>query len=183
MDLQVVLGPMKSGKTLELVSQIAPLRYATIGYQVYQSDRHGRDAGVVSRTGASLPTVRTRALTPLLTAGPVEVVGIDEIHMFTPDDVAVLGTLLERGVRIVVTGIDTDHRGELFPTVQALLELGPAAVMYRRAVCDQCRDFSAIYTQVLADGVPFTAPLGGQPLPDDGTLGYEARCRRCFVRP
>ena len=68
--------------------------------------------------------------------------------------------------------------------VRALFELGPQTVLHRRAVCDQCRQFNAVYTQVLAGGEPFTEQLApSTPLPDDGTFTYEARCRTCFVRP
>ena len=85
---------------------------------------------------------------------------------------------------VVATGIDLDHRGELFAPVRALFELGPQTVLHRRAVCDQCRQFNAVYTQVLAGGEPFTERLApSTPLPDDGTFTYEARCRTCFVRP
>lgn len=181
-DLTVVLGPMKSGKSLELVSQVAPLAFSHVSHRVFQSSRHGRDAQVVSRSGGTLPTVKVDTLADVL-CEQLEVVGIDEVHMFTREDVAAVEQLLARGTKVIVCGIDTDHRGRLFDTVAALLELGPAQVIYRRSVCDVCRDFCAVYTQVLAGDEPFTADLSGAALPDDGTFTYEARCRSCFVRP
>lgn len=182
-DLTVVVGPIKSGKSLELVSLMSPLRYSDVTHRVYQSARHVRDVGVTSRVGGALETTKAHDLSGLLLED-VEVVGIDEVHMFTTADVEVIGTLLDRGTRVVACGIDIDHRGELFAPVRALLELGPQVVTYRRAVCDVCRRFCAVYTQVLEDGVPFTRQLApSQPLPDDGTYTYEARCRTCFVHP
>ena len=184
MDLTLVLGPMKSGKSLELVSQMSPLAYSNVTHRVYQSDRHMRDDQVTSRIGGSLQTIKTHSLLPLLDDEHVEVVGVDEIHMFDVTDITALAGLLERGTRVVATGIDLDHRGELFAPVRALFELGPQTVLHRRAVCDQCRQFNAVYTQVLAGGEPFTEQLApSTPLPDDGTFTYEARCRTCFVRP
>ncbi|HSU75374.1 MAG TPA: thymidine kinase [Terrabacter sp.] len=182
-SLDVVLGPMKSGKSLSLISMLSPLQFTRVRHRVYQSERHVRDTGVTSRSGGQLVTTKVATLNEAL-AEPLDVVAVDEVHMFDAGDVAVIEQLLARGTRVVVAGIDLDHRGELFATVRALLELGPDTVSYRRAVCDQCRDFSATHTQVLRSGEPFLEHLGGsEALPDDGTFSYEARCRSCFVRP
>lgn len=182
-SFDVVLGPMKSGKSLELISLLSPLQYTRVRHRIYQSARHVRDTGVTSRSGGVLTTTKTLSLAAALDED-LDVVAVDEVHMFDVADVEVVDRLLRRGTRVVVAGIDLDHRGELFAPVRALLELGPDAVTYRRAVCDVCRDFSATHTQVLRDGVPFLEHLGGsEALPDDGTFTYEARCRTCFVRP
>lgn len=182
-SFDVVLGPMKSGKSLELISLLSPLQYTRVRHRIYQSARHVRDTGVTSRSGGVLTTTKTLSLAAALDED-LDVVAVDEVHMFDVADVEVVDRLLRRGTRVVVAGIDLDHRGELFAPVRALLELGPDAVTYRRAVCDVCRDFSATHTQVLCDGVPFLEHLGGsEALPDDGTFTYEARCRTCFVRP
>lgn len=174
---------MKSGKSLELVSLLSPLRFSNVRHRIYQSARHVRDAGVVSRSGAALTTVKTRSLAEALDED-FEVVGVDEVHMFTVEDIEVVRVLLRRGSRVVAAGIDLDHRGELFAPVRALLELGPAVVNYRRAVCDICRQFAAVYTQVLEHGEPMIRELPpSTALPDDGTYTYEARCRDCVVLP
>ena len=159
-SLDVVLGPMKSGKSLALISLLSPLQFTRVRHRVYQSERHVRDSGVTSRSGGVLATTKVSSLHDALDE-QLDVVAVDEVHMF-----------------------DLDHRGELFAPVRALLELGPDTVSYRRAVCDRCRDFSATHTQVLRSGEPFLEHLGGsEALPDDGTFTYEARCRSCFVRP
>ncbi|WP_432831307.1 thymidine kinase [Dactylosporangium sp. CA-092794] len=183
MDLTVILGPMKSGKSLELVSLLSPLQFTDVRHRVFQSARHVRDAGVVSRSGAALATVKVTTLAGALDE-ELDVVGVDEVHMFATADMVVVRRLLARGTRVVAAGIDLDHRGELFAPVRALLELGPAAVTYRRAVCDRCRSFSAVYTQVLEHGEPMIRELApSTALPDDGTYTYEARCRDCVVLP
>ena len=185
MDLTVIIGPMKSGKSLELISLLSPLQYTRVAHRVYQSARHVRDTGVVARSGGALTTTKVTSLASALDE-PVEVVGIDEVHMFSsPDDVDVVAELLARGTRVVAAGIDLDHRGEMFAPVRGLLELGPAVVTYRRAVCDVCKEFSATHTQVLAADEPYLTRLGdgSEALPDDGTFTYEARCRKCFRGP
>ncbi|MEV6301930.1 thymidine kinase [Actinoplanes sp. NPDC051861] len=183
MDLTLVLGPMKGGKSLEMISLLSPLQHAGIPHRVFQSARHGRDTAVTSRSGGSLETVKVHSLAGAI-EGDIEVVGVDEIHMFTVDDIAVLGTAVRAGVKVVVAGIDLDHRGQLFAPVRALFELAPAKVIYRRAVCDVCRSLEATHTQVLENGKPMIRELApSTALPDDGTYTYEARCRRCVVLP
>ena len=90
MDLTVILGPMKGGKSLEMISLLSPLQHAGIPHRIYQSARHGRDTAVTSRSGGSLQTVKVHSLAGAAD-GDVEVIGVDEIHMFTVDDIAVLG--------------------------------------------------------------------------------------------
>ena len=109
------------------------------------------------------------------------VVGIDEIHMFPDDDAKYVSGLLRWGTRVVISGLDTDYRGRMFEIVKNLLELGPNAVHYKRAVCDNCRQPEAIYTQVLKDGVPVLKDMPPS-IPDDGTHTYLAVCRRCFKK-
>jgi thymidine kinase len=181
-SLDVVLGPMKSGKSLELISMLSPLQFTRVRHRVFQSARHVRDTGVTSRSGGMLATTKVTSLAAALDE-ELDVVAVDEIHMFDVADVAVVGDLLRRGTRVVVAGIDLDHRGELFGTVRGLLELAPDVVTYRRAVCDVCHEYRATHTQVLREGVPFMEDLGGRALPDDGTFTYEARCRTCFAFP
>ncbi len=175
----LILGPMKSGKSLELISLLSPLEHSNVRHAVYQSARHGRDDSVVSRVGGVLATRKVADLSSALDE-PVDVVGIDEVHMFGPDDVKVVAMLLERGTEVVAAGLDLDHRGRLFDPVVGLLELAPDRVVHRRAVCDVCRGFSATHTQVLHHQHPYLADVTGA-LPDDGTFTYEARCRGCFV--
>jgi thymidine kinase len=179
-ELTVILGPMKSGKSLELISLLSPLEHSNVTHAVYQSSRHGRDDGVVSRVGGVLRTRRVHSLASVLD-DDVEVVGIDEVHMFEPDDVDVIGALLDRGTRVVTAGLDLDHLGRLFAPVIGLLELGPSRVIHRLAVCDVCRGYQATHTQVLHHNEPYLEDVAGA-LPDDGTFSYEARCRGCFVR-
>jgi thymidine kinase len=171
---------MKSGKSYDLISFFAPLKYTTIPFVLYQSARHVREAEVKSRNGASLEARQVLDLQSAL-EGDYKVVGIDETHMFGLDDVQIVEKLLKKGVKVVVSGLDLDYRGKMFAIIQGFLELGPKEVRYKRAVCEQCKSPDAMYTQVLNRGVPVT---GGMPsvIPDDGTYSYQATCRHCFVR-
>lgn len=180
MDLTLILGPMKSGKSYDLISFFAPLKYTTIPFKLYQSARHVREDQVTSRNGVSLEAQQVIDLQNALVE-EYQVIGIDESHMFTMGDVSIVENLLKKGIKIVMSGLDLDYRGKMFDVVRGLLELGPKEVRYKRAVCEKCKSPEAMYTQVLNRGVPVT---GGMPsvIPDDGTFSYQATCRHCFVR-
>jgi len=171
---------MKSGKSFELISHFAPLKYTSIPFGLFQSVRNVRDDGVCSRNGISLGAQKINSIEQILDK-KLAVVGIDEIHMFAEQEVENIKKLLEQGTKVIISGLDMDCYGRLFPIVKKLLELGPKEVKYRRSVCEICGNPTAVYTQILKEGKPV---LTGLPLvvPDDGTYIYQATCPHCFVK-
>lgn len=171
---------MKSGKSYELISFFAPLSYTKLKFGLYQSVRNVRDSFVTSRNGVKLEAKKINSLHEILN-DDVEVVGIDEIHMFKAEDVVAIEKLLKKGVRVIISGLDTDYQGKLFDTVARLMELIPQEIKYRRAVCEICQAPTAIYTQISKNQQAVTSGLPPV-VPDDGTFNYLAVCRDCFVR-
>lgn len=180
MDLTLILGPMKSGKSFDLISFFAPLQYTDIPFALYQSARNVRDEQIYSRNGVGLKAHKITSLGEIMTT-PSRIIGIDEVHMFHPEDIHYIEHLLDRGVKVIASGLDLDYQGKMFETVRRLLELCPKEVRYRRAVCEKCKNPEAIYSQVFQNALPLTE---GMPpvIPDDGSFTYQATCRRCFVR-
>ncbi len=179
MHLTLILGPMKSGKSFDLISHFSPLKYTNANFGLFQPVRNVRDAKIESRSGLFLEAQKIVSLSEILES-EWSVVGIDEIHMFEPTDVRYVGELLSRGTDVIISGLDTDYRGEMFQMVKKLFELGPKEVKYKRAVCNECKNFSATHTQVYSKGVPLTEGMPSV-IPDDGTFTYEPLCRKCFV--
>lgn len=181
MELTLILGPMASGKSFELINHFAPLRYTNTSFGLFQSARNVRDSAIQSRNGTNLEAEKINSLHEILTRN-YSIVGIDEAHMFEADDVDAVAELLKRGTKVVISSLDTDYRGKLFNTITRLLELGPREVRYKRAACETCKKFDATYTQVYKDAAPLT---DGMPsvIPDDGTYTYKPMCRDCFVWP
>ncbi|KKR35541.1 MAG: Thymidine kinase [Candidatus Magasanikbacteria bacterium GW2011_GWA2_40_10] len=180
MDLTLILGPMKSGKSFDLISYFAPLKYTDIPHVLYQSSRNVRDEHISSRNGVIIEAKKVCSLADALDKN-YAVVGVDELHMFDPNDVAVVKELLKRGVKVVAAGLDIDYQGKMFEIIKGLLELGPKEVKYKRSVCELCRQPNAVYSQVFSKGVPL---IEGMPpvIPDDGTFTYQPVCRNCFVK-
>lgn len=181
MELTLILGPMKSGKSFELINYFAPLRYTNTPFGLFQSARNVRDEHIQSRNGVNISAEKIKSLHEILQKD-YTIVGIDEVHMFPDTDIDAVVGLLKRGTKVIISGLDTDYRGKLFNTVARLLELGPNEVRYKRAACENCKKFDATYTQVYKDAAPLT---DGMPsvIPDDGTFNYKPMCRDCFVWP
>lgn len=178
MELTLILGPMKSGKSFDLISYFAPLRFTKKKYALFQSDRNVRDGQIESRNGVNLTAVKTGSFADIAGAG-YEIIGIDEIHMFAPEEVDNIRKILQSGTQVIAAGLDLDYQGKMFEVIKRLLELAPIQVKYRRAVCEKCLEHNAVYSQVYNNGVPITE---GMPpvIPDDGTYTYAPLCRACF---
>lgn len=181
MELTLILGPMKSGKSLELIGYFAPLEYTDLKFGLFQSARNVRDEYVQSRHGIKIQAKKINSLFDILPECPKDIVGIDEVHMFKETDAPAIRELLDKNVKIVASGLDTDYRGKLFKIITRLLELGPKEIKYKRAVCDTCRHPSAIYTQILQNMKPVVEGLPPV-VPDDGSYAYRSACRQCFAR-
>lgn len=177
--LEVVVGPMYSGKSEELLRR---LRRAEIGGNtvvVVKPDIDSRYSKkhVVSHAGTKMPAMilRDSAEIRLQTLG-YDVVGIDEIQFF--DDVDLVNNLEIMAKRqvIIASGLDMTYRGEPFGQVPTLLAVADS-ILKLSAVCHSCGK-DATMTQRLIDGKP--APATGPTVQVGGLDSYEARCRGCW---
>jgi thymidine kinase len=169
---------MFSGKSEELIrrlrrAEIAGQRALIVKPRI--DDRY--DIGhVVSHAGAKMRAVavaRPEEI-PGLTDG-YDVVGIDEVQFFPPEIVFVIDVLVERGARVVASGLDQDFRGLPFGAMPELL-CRAELVDKLQAVCHRCGG-PATMTQRLVDGAP--APADGATIVVGALDSYEARCRAC----
>ncbi len=171
------------GKSFELVGRISPLEHTDTTFALFQPTTNTRDAQIESRTGISASATKITSLRELLDLGEdIEIIGIDEFHMFAPGDVYVIRELMKRGVKFIISALDLDYRGEMFPSICELLRLSPTELVYKKAACTRCRHFTAGHTQMLLGDQPVTTGLS-QVLVDDGSYVYAPRCLACFVWP
>jgi thymidine kinase len=176
--LEVVCGPMFSGKSEELIrrlrrAEIAGQRVLIVKPRI--DDRY--DIGhVVSHAGAKMRAVAVSKPEdiPGLADG-YDVIGIDEVQFFAAEIVLAIDALVERGKRIVVSGLDQDFRGLPFGAMPELL-CRAELVDKLQAVCHRCGG-PATMTQRLVDGYP--APADGATIVVGALDSYEARCRAC----
>jgi thymidine kinase len=176
--LEVVCGPMFSGKSEELIrrlrrAEIAGQRALIVKPRI--DDRY--DIGhVVSHAGAKMRAVavgRPEEIVGL--ADGYDAVGIDEVQFFAAGIVDVIERLIERGTRVVAAGLDQDFRGLPFGSLPELL-CRAELVDKLQAVCHRCGG-PATMTQRLVGGLP--APADGETIVVGALDSYEARCRSC----
>ncbi len=181
--LEVVVGPMFSGKSEELIRRINRARIAKQKVQVFKhciDDRYAIDH-VVSHNGISVEAIKVSKASDILEYIDEEalVIAIDEVQFFDKDIVEVCVRLADEGRRIIVAGLDQDFRGEPFGPTPELMSAAEF-VDKIQAICIICGN-PATRTQRLIDGRPaaFHDPI----ILVGAKESYEARCRKCHEVP
>jgi thymidine kinase len=179
-SLRVIAGCMFSGKTEELMRL---LRRAELARQSVITIKHKVDnrvdvSCINSHAGRLLAAVPAEDIASLRAAVPanVTVVAIDEAQFFPEHVVDFVEELIQKGIRVIVAGLDTDFRGLPFGSMPQLLTIADH-VTKLTAICVQCGS-EARHTQRLVNGTPadWNDPLVMVGAQDS----YEARCRNCF---
>lgn len=185
--LEVIVGPMFSGKSEELIRRVTRAVIARQRVAVFKpalDDRY-HVAHVASHAGRSIEAVAVPDVAgirahlsgegALLSATPegVDVVGIDEAQFFGPELIPLVLELADAGVRVILAGLDMDFRAEPFGCIPELLARAES-VEKLTAICTVC-GAPATRSQRLIGGQParFNDPVvlvGAQE-------SYEARCR------
>jgi thymidine kinase len=176
-SLEVICGSMFSGKTDELIRR---LRRATIARQKVQVfkpliDNRYAVEKVTSHAGNdyhAIPIQRSADILPRLETDTT-VVAIDEAQFFEPEIVSIIQQLADRGLRVIVAGLDTDFRGEPFGPIPVLMALAEQ-VDKLQAICMICGE-PATRTQRLVNGIP--ARYDDPVVIVGAAEMYEARCR------
>jgi thymidine kinase len=177
--LEVVCGPMFSGKSEELIrrlrrEEIAGRRVLIVKPRI---DDRFDVAHVVSHAGATMRAVAADSSEQVYRlAEGHDVVGVDEIQFFDDEIVDVVERIAARGARVIAAGLAQDFRGEPFGSMPELL-CRAEFVDKLQAVCHRCGG-GATRTQRLVDGQP--APFGGETIQVGALDSYEARCRGCY---
>ncbi|MBI5508089.1 MAG: thymidine kinase [Deltaproteobacteria bacterium] len=171
--IEVVCGPMFSGKTEELIRRLRRAAYARQQVQIFKPkiDTRYADIEIVSHNKERL------AARPVGNADEIleqldprtAVVGVDEAQFFDHRVVPVCQQLADRGLRVIVAGLDQDYRGLPFGPMPELLAVAEF-VTKALAICMVCGNPAGRSQRIVRDGGQVV--LGAEE-------AYEARCRRC----
>ena len=181
--IEVISGCMFAGKTEELIRRINVLSYAKQNIIVFKPkiDNRYSDSEIVSHSGAKVPCLVVEKAQDILKKieADTEVVAIDEVQFFDKDIVEVCEYLADKGIRVMVAGLDKDFRGESFGVMPELLTRAEF-VTKLTAVCAKC-GAPATRTQRLVNGKPagFEDPI----VMVGADESYEPRCRHCHQVP
>ena len=182
--IELVCGSMFSGKTEELLRRVRRAEIARKKVQLFKptiDNRYGL-VRVASHDGlAREDAVVVCNAEDILRRLEVdtEVVAVDEVQFFDETIADVCDHLADRGLRVIVAGLDQDFRGEPFGPMPLLLARAER-VDKLHAICVAC-GASASRTQRLIDGRP--ARYDDPVILVGGSESYEARCRNCHEVP
>ncbi|MCB2297713.1 thymidine kinase [Clostridium tagluense] len=181
--VEVIIGPMYSGKSEELIRRIRRTKIAKQKLQVFKPEIDNRysKVDVVSHCGEkedAVPVKDSEELLALLHED-TQVVAIDEIQFFDKGIIDVITTLADNNKRVICAGLDMDFRGEPFGPIPVLLAVAEF-VDKIQAICVLCGN-PATRTQRLINGKPakYEDPI----VLIGATESYEARCRKCHIVP
>jgi thymidine kinase len=172
--IEVICGPMFSGKSEELMRRLRRARIARKRVQVFKptiDTRYSLDE-IVSHGDIRMKSEVVKDAAEILARldWRTQVVGMDESNFFGPDLVDIANQLADTGKQVIIAGLDTDYMGRPFPPMPTLLSLAES-ITKTLAICMRCGN-PAKHTQRLVESDDLiVVGAGGM---------YEARCRRCF---
>lgn len=175
--IEVITGSMFSGKSEELIRRVRRVQIARQRVQLFKprvDDRYDT-AHIVSHSEMRLPSLPVGSAQEILACvePETEVVAIDEGQFFDLTLVDVVNALADRGLRVIVAGLDQDYRGRPFDPMPQLLAVAEY-VDKTLAICMRCGAPANRSQRTVA--VAERVVVGG-------AHEYEARCRRCFEPP
>jgi thymidine kinase len=172
-SIEVICGSMFSGKTEELLRRIKRAQIAKLKVEIFKpkTDTRYDETAVVSHDLNSIhstPVDHSSAI--LLYGGNAQIVGIDEAQFFDEELADVCVKLANKGIRVIVAGLDMDFEGKPFGPIPALMAIAED-VSKVHAVCVKCGG-SAQFSYRLVENKN-QVMLGEKE-------SYEPRCRVCY---
>lgn len=172
--IEVVCGPMFSGKSEELIRRIRRAVIARKRVQVFKPiiDTRYSETEIVSHGAQRMASETVSKAAEILDRldWRTQVIGVDESNFFGPDLIDVAQRLADAGKQVLIAGLDTDYMGRPFPPMPDLLTLAES-ITKTLAICVRCGN-PAKHTQRLVKSNDLIV-VGASDM-------YEARCRRCF---
>ena len=173
--IEVVCGSIFSGKTEELIRRLKRAKFAKQRVEIFKPaiDVRYSEQDVVSHDQNSIPsTPIDSSASILLLAGDIDVVGIDEAQFLDNGLVDVCNTLANRGVRVIVAGLDMDFKGVPFGPMPGLCAVADEVTKVH-AICVKCGALAYVSHRLVKND---RRVLLGE------TQEYEPLCRDCYQR-
>ena len=171
--IEVVCGSMFSGKTEELIRRLRRAEFARQKVEIFKPaiDTRYSDDEVVSHDRNSIPSTPVDTSSSiLLLSSDIDVVGIDEAQFFDAGLVSVCNDLANRGIRVIVAGLDMDYKGVPFGPIPELCAIADEVIKVH-AICVKCGAVAYVSHRLVASDR--RVMLGEQ-------SEYEPLCRECY---
>ena len=173
--IEVVCGSMFSGKTEELIRRLRRAQFARQKVEIFKPAidvRYSEDDVVSHDQKHIMSTPIGSSASILLLASDCDVVGIDEAQFFDMGLVDVCNELANRGIRVIVAGLDMDYKGIPFGPMPALCAIADDVTKVH-AICVKCGNLAYVSHRTVA---------GSQRVLLGETAEYEPLCRDCYQK-
>ena len=174
--IEVICGPMFSGKTEELIRRLRRAKIAKQRVAIFKAgiDTRYEEDQLVSHSQQKIPSIGIRNAWDILShAKDADVFGVDEAQFLGIELVEVAAELAGDRKRVIIAGLDTDYRGLPFEPIPQLLAIAEY-ITKELAICVQCGNPAKFTQRIIESGELIL--VGAQE-------AYEPRCRRCFKPP
>lgn len=178
-SIEVICGPMFSGKTEELIRRVRRAHIARQKVQIFKpgiDNRYHKD-NIVSHSSHEIEATAVDSSIDILKKlyDTTRIVAIDEIQFFDETIIKVVKKLARRGMRVICAGLDQDFRGQAFGSMPELLCIADK-VDKVNAICTVCGSAATKTYRKPQEG---KKDDGEQVLVGEADI-YEARCRIHF---
>ena len=171
--IEVICGPMFSGKTEELIRRLVRAQYAKQSVAIFKpkTDNRYSDDYIVSHNKRKIKSIILESSKSIYDyRNQADVFGIDEAQFFDNELIQISNKLAKLGKRVVIAGLDKDYKAKSFGPIHQLM-IDAEYVSKVNAICMSCGD-PASFTQRISTEEDLV--VVGE------TDKYEARCRKCF---
>lgn len=173
--VEVICGSMFSGKTEELIRRMKRAQFAHQKVEIFKPalDTRYSDYDVVSHEGNVIPStpVENSASIVLLSSN-CDVIGIDEAQFFDSNLVSVCNQLADKGIRVIVAGLDIDYTGKPFGPMPDICAIADEVTKVH-AICVRCGSLAYISHRIVA---------GDKQVQLGAINEYEPLCRECYAK-
>lgn len=171
--IEVICGSMFSGKTEELIRRLKRAQIARQSVEIFKPaiDVRYDETKVVSHDSNYIMSTPVESASQiLLLASDVDVIGIDEAQFFDNELANVCNILANRGIRIIVAGLDMDYLGKPFGPIPSLVATAEYVTKVH-AICIRCGNLANYSHRITEEN---TLVLLGE------KFDYEPLCRSCY---
>lgn len=181
-NLELIIGPVCSGKSAELIRKINRYQIAGFNVVMIKPKIDKRSNNIKSRNGSEISCyeiewpdeiykVITEHESNNENINEVKIIALDEAQFYS-NLYPIIKDLILKGYKVVVSALDSDFKGEPFGDIIKLIILSDTVVKLT-SVCMECKNDNAIFSQKLK--------LGGKQIEVGDLELYHPRCINCFI--
>ena len=173
--IEVVCGSMFSGKTEELIRRLRRAKFAKQRVEIFKPAidvRYSEEDVVSHDQNHILSTPIESSASILLLSSDIDVIGIDEAQVFDAGLPDVCNELANRGIRVIIAGLDMDYKGVPFGPMPALCAIADEVTKVH-AICVRCGALAYVSHRKVDND---RRVLLGE------TQEYEPLCRECYQK-